>query len=106
LEGDFLIPLQGSPQSFAIALSGVNYLLTVKWNDSPDAGWEFDITNADTNTILVAGIPIITGADCISGLEYLGIPGFFLADTDGDPNAVPTFDNLGINSNLYFVTVS
>ncbi len=100
----FLIPLQGSPQSFAISLSGVNYLLTVKWNDSEDAGWQFDLADADTNASILAGAPLITGANCLAGLHYLGIGGLFVVDTDGDPSEVPSFENLGINSNLYFVT--
>lgn len=100
----FLIPLINGPQSFQIALAGVNYTLVVKWNDAPDAGWEFDLLDADTNTYLVAGQTLITGADCLSGLEYLGIGGLFIVYTNGNADAVPTFENLGIDSNLYFVT--
>lgn len=100
----FLIPLTNIAQSFQISLAGVNYLLTVKWNTSQDAGWEFDLANADTSTPLLAGAPLITGADCLAGLEYLGVNGSFIVLTNGNPSAVPTFDNLGIDSNLYFVT--
>lgn len=99
----YLIPLQAIPQTFTIALAGVNYILTVKWNNSADAGWEFDLTNSDTNTPLVAGQPLITGANCLSGLDYLGIGGMFIVLSDGNSDAVPTFTNLGVNSNLYFV---
>lgn len=102
----FLIPLQNIPQQFQISLAGVNYILTVKWNASQDAGWEFDLADADTNTPLLAGQPLITGADCLSGLEYLGIGGEFWIYTNGDSNAVPTFTNLGVESNLYFVTAA
>jgi hypothetical protein len=101
-----LIPLIGSPETFQIGLTGINYLMTVKWNDSPDGGWEFDLALSDTAILLVAGVPLITGADCLAGLEYLGIGGKIFVYTDGDSTLVPTFTNLGTESNLYFVTVS
>lgn len=102
----FLIPLIASPQSFQIQLAGVNYLLTVKWNNSDGAGWEFDLANADTNTPLLAGQPLITGCDCLSGLGYLGINGGLWVYTNGNADAVPTLTDLGVDSNLYFVTAS
>lgn len=100
----FLIPLDNPPQKFQVALLNVNYEITVKWNDAVDAGWQFDLSNAETNESIVAGVPMICGANCLSGLGYLGIGGLFVVETDGDPTAVPTFDNLGVNSNLYFLT--
>lgn len=100
----FLIPLVNVPQSFVIPLAGVNYLMVCKWNDSPDAGWVFDLSNSDTNTPLVNNVPLITGADCLAGLEYLGINGQMIVATSGDPTAVPTLTNLGVDSNLYFLT--
>lgn len=100
----FLIPLLSIPQTFQISLVGKNYTLTAKWNSAADAGWQFDLSDADTDEVLVAGAPLITGADCLSGLEYLGIQGQLWVYTDGMPDAVPTFTNLGMDSNLYFVT--
>lgn len=91
-------------QVFQIALAGSNYLMTVKWNDADEGGWIFDLVDADTNESIVAGSPLITGANCLSGLGYLGIDGFFVVFTDGNPDAVPTFENLGTESNLYFLT--
>lgn len=100
----FTIPLENTPQMFNIALNGTLYSMTCKWNDASDQGWLLDIANATTNVVLVAGIPLITGADCLSGLEYLGIGGELIVYTNGDPFAVPTIDNLGVDSNLYFIT--
>ena len=100
----FLIPLTGSPSTFQIAMVGVNYIMTIKWNSAPEGGWEFDLTDSDTNTPLLAGAPLICGADCLSGLEYLGIGGSLIVYTNGDNSAVPTFTNLGTESNFYFVT--
>lgn len=100
----FIIPLKNIPQSFDIALAGVNYILTCKWNDSPDSGWVLDLANADSGESIVANVPLITGLDCLSGLEYLGIGGKMVVYTDGDALAPPTLLNLGVESNLYFVT--
>lgn len=97
----YQIPLQGISESFVINLAGTNYTLTVKWNDSDDAGWVLDIADASQNPI-VCGLPLITGANLLSGLEYLGIGVVLVVYTNGDANAVPTFDNLGTGCNLYF----
>lgn len=100
----FILPLRNIPQSFDIALDGVNYILTCKWNASEEAGWVIDLADADTSLPIAANIPLITGADCLAGLEYLGIGGQLVVFTDGDELAVPTLDNLGVESNLYFQT--
>lgn len=100
----FKLPLVSTPQSFEISLAGINYILTIKWNDALEAGWEFDLADAITNLPIVAGIPLVTGVDCLAGLEYLGINGRFIVYTDGDDTAVPTLENLGVESNVYFLT--
>jgi hypothetical protein len=99
----FLIPLINGPQEFEISLGGVNYTFVVKWNDSDEAGWQFDILDADSGEYLCAGQPLVTGTDLLAGLEYLGIEGKLVVYTNGDASAVPTFDNLGTNSNLFFL---
>lgn len=102
----YLIPLIGTPQTFQIVLATVSYLLTVKWNNSSDAGWQFDLTDAATNTPILAGQPFVTGVDMLAGLDYLGIGGSLVTVTNGDPTAVPTFTNLGGDANLYFVVIT
>lgn len=102
----FKIPLQNVSQQFEIALAGVNYTMTCRWNDAPDAGWVLDLSDVDSGDPIAANIPLITGADCLAGLEYLGIEGQLIVLTDGDETAVPTFENLGIESNLYFETTA
>lgn len=103
-ESQFLIPLVNTPQSFNIELGSLNYTLVVKWNDADEAGWVMDILDQDTQNPIACNIPFITGADMLEGLEYLEIPGQLIAYTNGDQYAVPTLDNLGTNSNLYFFT--
>jgi hypothetical protein len=101
---DYLIPLDNFAETFEITLAGVDYTLTTRWNDAVDAGWILDIADSNQNPIAV-GIPLITGADCLDGLTYLGIGGSLLVLTTGaSPLDVPTFANLGIDSNLYFQT--
>lgn len=104
MSSTFLIPLQNTPQNFEIALAGASYSVTCKWNDSPDAGWVIDLADAITDTPIATNIALVTGVNLLSGLEYLGINGQLYVLTDGNPEAVPTLDNLGVESNVYFVT--
>lgn len=100
----FQIPLTNNPQSFQIALGGVEYLMTCRFNDADDAGWLIDIADLNTSLPIIANIPLVTGINLLAGLQYLGINGVLFVYTDGSPTAVPTFDNLGVESNLYFQT--
>lgn len=100
----FVLPLLNIPQTFDLALAGVIYTLTCKWNSADDGGWVLDFADSDTGASIAANVPLITGVDCLDGLEYLGINGKLVAYTDGDDFAVPTLDNLGVESNLYFLT--
>jgi len=100
----FLIPLENVPQVFEIALGGTNYLMTSKYNSADEGGWVLDLQDAVTNEYLACNIPLITGADLLEGLEYLGIAGPLVVFTDGDELAVPTLENLGVESNLYLLS--
>ena len=62
-----------------------------------------DIGDVNGNP-LVSGIALVTGADLLGQYAYLGIGGQLIVMTDGDPSAIPTFTNLGIESHLYYVT--
>lgn len=103
----YLIPLTNVPQKFTINLAGVSYTLTCKWNAKEFDGagsWVLDIGDSNNNPI-AENIPLITGADCLDGLAYLGINGSLFVLTNGSsPDDVPTFSNLGTDSNLYFQT--
>lgn len=97
----FEIPLQNTPQTLAITLTGVQYRLTIHWCD-PAQCWIIDI--ADTNSVpILSGVPMVTGADLLEQFAYLGIGGELIAQTDNDPTAVPTFTDLGNTGHLYFV---
>lgn len=98
---NYEIPFANLPQQFEIVLAGKDYILTNKWNDAPDGGWLIDI--ADSNGAPIASnIPMITGADLLSGLEYLGIGGkLFVLTSGARPFDVPTLSNLGVESKVY-----
>ena len=64
--------------------------------------WMLDISDA-ANAPLIQGIPLVTGVDLLQQYPYVGIAGQLVCQTTGDPYAVPTYDNLGIDSKLYFI---
>jgi hypothetical protein len=97
----FEVPLQAGAQQFAIGLGTTLYEFTVTWC-APAACWILDIADS-TGAAIVSGIPLITGADLLAQLAYLGIGGELIVQTDHDPDAVPTFANLGATGHLYFI---
>jgi hypothetical protein len=103
---NFVIPFDNFPEQFDITLAGVDYTIISKYNDADGGGWVIDIQDSLGNPI-ACNIPMITGADMLDGLEYLGIGGsLFVQTTGASPFDVPTLDNLGIDSNVYFQTTS
>lgn len=99
----FEIPLEKStPQKFQIDIAGATYRMTLKYYDAPDFGWALDISDINDKP-LVLGAPIVTGADMLEQLKYLGINGRLWSQTMGDPDAPPTFESLGDTSKLFFV---
>ena len=96
----YLIPLSSIPQTFTISLGGIDYNITCKWNEKQ--GWTLDI--ADINNVnILCGIPLATGRDLLEPHLNLNFGGQLFALTDSS-EAAPTLDNLGTESNLYFVT--
>ncbi len=100
----FSLPVQNIPQKFAISLANKEYNMTCRWNDADEGGWILDFEDAVTGAVVATNIPLITGADCLAGLEYLEFQGQLIVLTDGDQFAVPTLLNLGVESFLYFQT--
>ncbi len=102
----FSIPLAvGKPQTFPIQLGGVGYQLTLIYrNDSTGiGGWVLDISDGN-DTPIVQGIPLVTGADLLAQYKHLGFTGALVCQTTSDPDAVPTFENLGDDGQIYWVT--
>jgi len=99
----FIIPLTAAaPQKFTISLSGVAYTFTLTWND-PGQVWILNIADVNGNAIL-SGVPLITGVDLLEQFGYLGFSGQLQVQTNNDTFAVPTFENLGVGGNLYYLT--
>lgn len=95
------IPLSPQPQTFQIELAGITYKMTVSWNRVSNS-WVLDIRSSSNEDILL-GVPIVTGTDLLAQYPHLGFGGSLVAQTDYDPAAVPTYENLGTTGHLYFV---
>ena len=95
------IPLSPQPQRMTIALAGVTYRMRFHYANVDQGGWLLDIGDAN-GVPLVAGMPLVTGADLLAQFPDLGFGGKLFVVSDGDPSAVPTFEDLGVTSRLYF----
>lgn len=95
------VPTQPESQEFDISLAGVTYHLVITWCP-PSNCWILSVEDAQRNP-LANGLPLITGADLLDQLEYLGLGGALVVQSDFDPDAVPTYDNLGSTGHLFFV---
>lgn len=98
----FEIPLSPTPQTFLIELVGVLYRFTLKWCGA-SACWVLDITTP-TDLPVILGIPIITGDNLLKQYDYLGIAGELRVQSLGDPDQIPTFESLGSDGILFFIT--
>lgn len=101
----FEIPLRPIAQQLTTFLGATQYGLTFKWCD-PAACWMMDVLDANGNEVLT-GLPIVTGADILEQFAYLPVgKGGLVAQTDHDADAVPTYDNLGVQSHVYYLTAT
>jgi predicted Zn-dependent protease with MMP-like domain len=95
------IPLSGQNQTFPIVLGPVTYTLTFTWRDAMQT-WCLDIADQYGN-LIIGGIPLVTGVDLLGQYAYLGFAGALVVQTDNAPDVMPTFDNLGTTSHLYWI---
>lgn len=96
------VPLSPVPQAFHIQLDNVEYALTFRWNVI-GACWILDIASSD-DVPIIQGIPVVTGINLLGQYQYLGFTGALIAQTDNDPDKVPTFTNLGEQGHLFYLT--
>ena len=94
------IPLNAASQTLNIGILGVNYTFNIIWRGT---GYIMDILTA-SGTPLVQGISLVTGLDLLEQYTYLGLPFELVMLSDGIPNQVPTYTNLGISTHLCVVT--
>jgi hypothetical protein len=100
------IPIQpGQPQTFRITLSGIPFAFRLQWRELLAQCWLLDIADENNNQ-LIAGVPLLAGANLLSQYTDLNFPGELWVASDGEPDAPPTFGNLGVNSHLYYVVRS
>lgn len=100
----FEVPLSvGRPQRLNVRLGQVEYQLTLRYLNVEQGGWLLDIADAIGNP-MVLGIPLVTGANLLEQYEHLGFGGRLWVQTLSDPDAVPTFENLGDDGVLWWVT--
>ncbi|WP_175777639.1 phage baseplate plug family protein [Burkholderia anthina] len=97
------IPLTPDPQTFTLTLSGIIYTMTVQYRAAGGTGWILDVADANGNP-LVSGIPLVTGIDLLGQFAYLGFGGSLWVQGAADPDDVPTFDDLGVSSHVFWVT--
>lgn len=97
------IPLTARAQTFTVALAGTTYALTLRWNTA-GSYWVLDVATS-ARVPIAQGLPVITGVDLLGQLRYLGIGGALVAQTDGDPDAVPQFAGLGTSGRIFFVVM-
>lgn len=98
----FALPLVSAQQKVGVTLAGVDYILYVRWNYISNT-WNLDI-HTSSDTLLIGAIPLVTGLDLLEQFGYMNIGGRLEVQTDGDTFKVPTFENLGTDSVLYFIT--
>lgn len=99
------IPLSGVAQRFSVSLGGVSYSMLLAWRETDMGGWFLDILAADATPVLM-GIPLVTGADLLAQYPDKNFGGVLRVTTDGDPDAVPTYANIGTQSHVYFGVAS
>ena len=97
------VPLTADPQTFGITLGGTEYRLTLLYRNCDGGGWVLDVADAAGNP-MVGGIPLVTGVDLLGQFKYLGFSGSLFVQGSANPDDVPTFDDLGVGSHLFWVT--
>ena len=98
----WLVPLQPTNQTLSVVLNGVAYTLRVLWNTV--AGyWVMDMYDSTGINPVLLGVPLVTGCDLLQQFDYLGIGGELWVQTSNDPYAPPTFTNLGVTSQLFYL---
>jgi len=95
------IPTKPYSERFNISLNNVIYQILKVWNVA-NQSWIIDISDSNGNPIL-SGVPLITGADLLDQYRHLLFGGEMECQTDHNLQAVPTYDNMGSESHLYWL---
>jgi hypothetical protein len=95
-------------QSFRITLNNNDYLFALNWNRMSNC-WILNISDPTSGEKILMGIPLVTGADLLEQFPYetIGENGYLLVYTAAigtPPDSVPTFDNLGVEGRLFYIS--
>lgn len=96
------IPLSPGNKRFSIALGGTTYRMRVLWDDETNGGYVLDIGD-ETGAPILLGVPLVTGVDLLVQYPHLNFGGSLFVTTDRDTGDLPTYDGLGVTSQLTFV---
>jgi hypothetical protein len=96
------IPLtQGQEQNFIISYNSINYKFELFYNEY-GSQWYLNISNNDTLASVINGLYLIVNQNVLYNLDYLGLGGLVLQDTDPtNPNAINLKNDLGGRLQLY-----
>jgi|SRR5215471_208730 len=102
------IPLTPRAQKMTLMMGNAQYTMHFRFNRITDT-WILDVNDSADNG-LVHGIPLVTGVDLFGQLRYLGIGGgvpmiVMTIAVGRSPDEIPTYENLGIDSHVYFKTL-
>ena len=98
----FRIPLTTEPQRFSITLKEQALILQVRWNHEGES-WVFDMFEGETEAPILLNMPLVTGVDLLAQHQHLNFSGSIVVATDGNVDLEPTLNNLGEESNLYYI---
>lgn len=99
----YKIPLTSVQQELDIDLGDATYHLRFTYNKIAGA-WYLDVYDADGNP-LVLGTPLVTGANILDQYLYKGFGGILTLYTDGDADHMPSLDELGEHTKVYWIGV-
>src|SRR5690606_9555140 len=92
---------KSTPQNVTVRLMDVEYRFHLRYRDAPQGGWTLDIFNLN-GAPLLAGIPLITGANLLEQYSDLDLGGGLWVYSGMLTEPVPDFDDLGQSIKLYF----
>ena len=99
----FRIPFDNNNQKFNITLQGKNLLVTCSWNQEMPA-WVLSVQDADTQEYLMSGVALVTGVNLFRQFYSTGVTGDLVVYTKGNPFEIPTFESLGNESSVFYIT--
>ncbi|WP_443193608.1 phage baseplate plug family protein [Mycetohabitans sp. B46] len=75
----------------------------MQYREASGAGWILDIADA-SDSPLVNGIPLVMGVDLLEQHRHLGFTGSLWVQGAEHPDDVPTFEDLGLGTHVFWVT--